>query len=259
MFLHPTAFRTTAFGNCRKCKTSLSWKKSSWQIARRWSIAPQNSSYSWNIDMTTCYRQGLNKKKWRQDNRSIMGAGRVIWSIAPQNSSYSWRTSTWPLVIDKGSSRRNTVKITGPQCVLVGDLEHCHLNIFGPNHPSDIGLTLWSCEPSQLPWHPRKFKDTQNGLKSDFRGFPQSDTKLSPKVTFWPQMWLKSRFWGHFWVTLGKTPRKSLLSHFGVSLKFSGVWGSWGGRKEQGLNWCATLIGCTRRGSYSAKGRVSPF
>ena len=60
--------------------------------------------------------------------------------------------------------------------------------------------------------------------KSDFRGFPESNPKVTPKVTVWPEKWLKSDFFrpkcyfgGYFWVTLGETPKvtfESLSSNF---------------------------------------------
>ena len=84
------------------------------------------------------------------------------------------------------------------------------------------------CHP---PPNPKKLKSDS---KSDFRGFPQSDEKVTPKVTFltpppkshfWGQ---KRRFWGLKKVTFGVTlrspwrkPQKSLFE----SLLFFGLRG----------------------------------
>ena len=67
-------------------------------------------------------------------------------------------------------------------------------------------------------------KVTQNRLFGVSRGLPQSDPKVTPKVIFWPEKWLKSDFFGsksyfrgYFWVTLGETPKvsfESLSSYF---------------------------------------------
>ena len=46
----------------------------------------------------------------------------------------------------------------------------------------------WFCDPGSPPTPqdpPENFKDTRKWLKSDFRGFPQSDSKVTPEVTFW--------------------------------------------------------------------------
>ena len=82
-------------------------------------------------------------------------------------------------------------------------------------------------EPPNCPETPENFKDTQSDKTVIFGVFPQSDSKVTRKPTFWPHMWPKRHFWpmGSLLSHFGRKPRKSLSSHFWVSLKFSGLGG----------------------------------
>ena len=66
------------------------------------------------------------------------------------------------------------------------------------------------------PRNPRKLKDTKQRLKNDCRGLSQSDSRVTQKLPFSTPL-------RHFWAAF-ESPwaRKSLLSHFFVSLNFSG-------------------------------------
>ena len=79
-----------------------------------------------------------------------------------------------------------------------------------------------SCPP-RTPETPKNEKQLESDSKVSF-GLPQSNPKITPKVTFCPEkttfealLVLKSCFRGYFWVTLGETPNslfESLSSYF---------------------------------------------
>ena len=60
--------------------------------------------------------------------------------------------------------------------------------------------------------------------RSDFRGLPRMTSKLTPKLSFWPQKWLcraKQSLLGSLWGRL----RNPLFEHFWVSFELLRVWG----------------------------------
>ena len=85
------------------------------------------------------------------------------------------------------------------------------------------------------PPNPEKLKDAKKWLKRDFQGPGESDSKVTQKWRKRSKMSLLSRFWATF-ESLSPGPRKSLLSHFFISLNFSGFGGLWG------YFWVTTVI-----------------
>ena len=99
----------------------------------------------------------------------------------------------------------------------------CRPSCPGLSQDCDRGNQLQGPEPRKIQ---NSSKVTQKWLSG---GLPQSSSKVTSKVTFWPKkvtfeslFGSKSHFWGHFWATLRESPRKSLLSHFWAILNFSG-------------------------------------
>ena len=94
-----------------------------------------------------------------------------------------------------------------------------------------VAVALWPGSSPTDPQTPKNSKTRKSDSKVTF-GVPVKVTqkllKSDSKVT---QKWQKSGRKSNFWVTfesLSPGPRKSLLSHFFVSLNFSGFGGLWG-------------------------------
>ena len=87
-------------------------------------------------------------------------------------------------------------------------MSHCPLAILWESFTFVIPGTPWK------PPKPERLKVTEKWLKSDFRGFPQSDPQSDPKSDF-------STRKRHFWVTWGATKSLlgSLLSELGEARK----------------------------------------
>ena len=68
---------------------------------------------------------------------------------------------------------------------------------------ADKDLALRSWKPARTPPEHQKTQSSSTVTFQSLSGsLPQSDLKVTPKVAFWPEKWLKSDFFGsksHFW------------------------------------------------------------
>ena len=89
-------------------------------------------------------------------------------------------------------------------------------------------LRLRKSWPPKTPETPKNSKSLESDWKVTF-GVPP---KVTPKVTFWPEKWLKSDFfgsksyfWGYFGGYFAGNPKSHFFSHFRVTLNLSGFRG----------------------------------